>query len=135
LKGKHYLEDDEETRKRYFKKHIKPTNIPEGSSGATDKVMTIPIQDRHCPIWDAAAHIHSLKRNVITVPRTIEALKTWVAIRIKERKVAIKDKLIEQGIDPLIAESRADKLAKREQMWFDIKRSSTKKRKPRPYFK
>ena len=80
LKAKHYLEDDEETGTKYFKELTQPTNIEEGNYDDTSGVwvMTIPVQDQDCPIWDAAAHIHGLKRDVITVPRTVEALQRWI---------------------------------------------------------
>jgi hypothetical protein len=85
LKAKHYLEDDEERRKRYFIKTKRKTSIVEGRYDPNSG-MTIPIQDRHCPIWDAAAHIYGLKRNVITVPRTVEALKSWIKDGTREQQ-------------------------------------------------
>jgi len=80
LRAKHYLEDDEEIRKTYFQQSHRShsRHIPEAMDDPKSGETSIPVQNRRCPIWDAATHIYRLKRNVITVPLTIGELKRWV---------------------------------------------------------
>jgi hypothetical protein len=88
--ARHYLEGNDETQRRYFqntfsKEMVFGDDFSDGEVDA-DGNMTIPVQDRHCPVWDAATHIYGLKRDVITVPRSLDGLRAWMAEGNKQQK-------------------------------------------------